>query len=103
MILTHYFCPECGNPEIQITAWLYVNTMKDTGSDPPSDHVWCDECEYDGKKLCWIDYDPDTGEVNEESSYTELGVGFARETSGAEAKAIARAKADVAKKVSNAG
>jgi hypothetical protein len=38
-------CATCGNPMIETSAWLFVNTGEDTQSQGPVDHCWCHYCE----------------------------------------------------------
>jgi len=39
-----YACPK-GHTDIEITAWVNANTGESSGSEPPTDQVYCAECE----------------------------------------------------------
>lgn len=38
-------CMECGSKDLQVTAWLEMNTGEDTGGDPPTDQCFCTKCD----------------------------------------------------------
>jgi hypothetical protein len=38
-------CAECGSIEIEVSAWTSQMTGEDTGTDGPTDQIWCAECE----------------------------------------------------------
>lgn len=46
-----WYCPECGSTELQGTAWVWLNdgaghkADENTNDEPPSDAVYCTECE----------------------------------------------------------
>jgi hypothetical protein len=40
-----YVCPECGCADVEGTAWVHLNSGKDTGGDPPLDDYWCPACQ----------------------------------------------------------
>lgn len=42
---TVYVCPDCGCRDIQMTAWVYVNTGVQTQDEPPDDDYYCPVCE----------------------------------------------------------
>lgn len=44
---TIYVCRVCGDPNIQITAWIDANTLEslDCGVDGPYETCWCPTCE----------------------------------------------------------
>ncbi len=38
-----FVCKKCGSNEVQIMAWVDINTKKFI-SDPNSHEAWCDDC-----------------------------------------------------------
>jgi len=46
---TVYACEECGNTDLHCTAWIEVNTDKLTDDEPPTDQVWCRQCDCEGR------------------------------------------------------
>lgn len=38
-------CQWCASPKIQVQAWIWANSRKETGGDPPHDDVWCSRCQ----------------------------------------------------------
>ncbi len=41
------YCQVCGNTELHMTIWIEMHGGDDTGSDSPTDQVWCAECDTD--------------------------------------------------------
>ena len=55
-----YCCPECGDLDIQCTAWVEMNNWEVVNDEGPMDGVYCPSCEEttgDGhhKRCCWFD------------------------------------------------
>jgi hypothetical protein len=40
-----FVCAECGSESIQATAWYDVNTNEIVSGDPPTDQVYCLDCD----------------------------------------------------------
>ena len=47
---TLYACPECGCTDVEVTAWINVNTSEISGSDGPLETAWCPQCEHAGRE-----------------------------------------------------
>lgn len=43
-----YACPQCGCTDIEMTAWVSVNSDMPTQDEPPRDDGWCPQCGIDG-------------------------------------------------------
>lgn len=46
---TVYACPDCGSLYVQATAWVFVNTGEDSGSEGPRDDYYCPDCCAEGR------------------------------------------------------
>ncbi len=44
---TYYCCPECGCTDIQMSAWVYCNTLVNTQDEGPLDELYCPQCEHE--------------------------------------------------------
>ena len=42
-----YTCTECGSTELRVTAWVTLNGDRILADEPPTDQVWCNNCETD--------------------------------------------------------
>ena len=57
-----WVCAECGCTEVQETAWIYMNTGKNSGDDAPHDNHYCPDCD-DGQAEVRELPDPDEVEA----------------------------------------
>ena len=45
---TWYACADCGCTDVEVSAWVNVNTSIDTGDDGPTDQTYCPQCGFWG-------------------------------------------------------
>jgi hypothetical protein len=45
-------CDECGSPDVEVSAWVHINTDTDTGSEGPCSDPYCGVCEGEARITC---------------------------------------------------
>lgn len=53
-------CEECGCTDVEGTAWVKLNGEEFADGDPPTDQVWCPNCEIDYARLVQVPAAPVT-------------------------------------------
>lgn len=44
-----YHCETCGNPDIQVSAWVHLNDWTICDNEGPLDTAWCEACQEHSK------------------------------------------------------
>ena len=40
-----WVCPDCGSDEVEMTAWVHVNSNEICEGEGPGEQYWCPRCE----------------------------------------------------------
>ena len=47
-----YACPRCGGEDVEASSWIHLNSGEESDSDPPSEGIWCPDCETQSDHVC---------------------------------------------------
>jgi len=50
-----FACYVCGSPDVEGTGWIHLNSGEEAEGEPPSDAIWCPQCEETYSRCCVID------------------------------------------------